>query len=179
MNADVSGGTLYIASTPTTKTGTLEAQARATLNLKSTTLTNFASTGATAATLTGGAYQVWSGTLSFDNGGFTNDVVNNAASMLLDGTSAAPSFIDQRGKNALAHFATNASAGSFSIQHGVSVTSDSSSDCHDAGTLNIGTNNRHRWPGGLCRLAAPSCLRHVNHGWWGHRPLPAQFGLAR
>ena len=147
VNANVSGGTLSISAALTTNTGTLEAQKGATLNLNNTTLTNFASTGATAGTLSGGTYQVWSGTLSFNNQGFTNDVVTNAASILLDGTSGTPSFIDQLGNNAFAHFATNAAAGSFTIQNGVSVTS-ASSDFSNAGTLNIGANSTFTVGGG-------------------------------
>ena len=148
VNANVSGGTLYIDSAPTSNSGTLEAQAGASLNLNATTLTNFASTGATAGTLTGGTYQVNSGTLSFNNGGYTNDIVTNAATILLDGTSGSPNFIDQNGNNALAHFATNAAAGSFTIQNGVSVTSDSSTDFHNAGTMNIGATSTFTVGGG-------------------------------
>jgi hypothetical protein len=140
VDANVSGGTLSISNAPTTNTGTLEAQAGATLNLNNTTLTNFASTGATAGTLSGGTYQVWSGTQSFNNQGFTNDIVTNAATILLDGTLGTPKFIDQNGNNALAHFATNAATGSFTIQNGVSLTS-ASSDFSNAGTLNIGANS--------------------------------------
>ena len=82
VDADVSGGTLSITQAPTTNTGTFEAQAGATLNLVNTTLTNFA-----AGTLTGGTYEVYSGTLSFNNGGYSNDIVTNAANILLGGTS--------------------------------------------------------------------------------------------
>ena len=45
VDADVSSGTLSINGGPTTNTGTLRADAGATLNLNSTTLTNFASSG--------------------------------------------------------------------------------------------------------------------------------------
>ncbi len=148
VNANVSGGTLFIDYAPTTNTGTLEAQAGATLNLNNTTLTNFASTGATAGTLSGGTYQVWSGTLSFNNGNYTNDIVTNAATILLDGASGTPNFIDQNGNNALAHIATNAAAGSFTIQNGVSVTSDPSTDFHNAGTMNIGATSTFTVGGG-------------------------------
>ena len=96
-----------------------------------TTLTNFA-----AGTLTGGTYEVYSGTLSFNNGGYSNDIVTNAANILLGGTSGAPSIIDQNGNNALAQFATNAAAGNFTIQNGVSVTT-ASSDFTNAGTINL------------------------------------------
>jgi len=147
VNANVPGGTLSISSAPTTNMGTLKVQAGATLNLASTTLTNFESTGATAGTLSGGTYQMWSGTLSFNNGGYTNDIVTNAATILLDGTSGTPNFIDQNGKNALAHFATNAAAGNFTIQNGVSLTS-ASSDFNNAGTMNIGANSTFTVGGG-------------------------------
>ena len=131
VDANVSGGTLEIYGPPTTNTGTFEAQAGATLNLVNTTLTNFA-----AGTLTGGTYEVYSGTLSFYNGGYSNDIVTNAANILLGGTSGAPSIIDQNGNNALAQFATNAAAGNFTIQNGVSVTT-ASSDFNNAGTINL------------------------------------------
>ncbi len=147
VNANVSGGTLFIYNAPTTNSGTLVAKAGAMLNLNNTTLTNFASTGAAAGTLSGGIYQMWSGTLSFNNQGFTNDIVTNAATILMDGASGTPKLLDQNGNNALANFATNAGAGSFTIQNGVSVTS-AASDFTNAGTMNIGASSTFTVGGG-------------------------------
>ena len=136
VDANVSGGTLYIQNAPITNTGILRADAGATLNLNNTTLTNFS-----AGTLTGGTYQVYSGTLSFNNGGFTNDIVTNAANILLDGAKGAPQLLDQYGNNALANFATNATTGVFTIQNGVAVTSASTTDFTNAGTMTVGANS--------------------------------------
>ena len=140
VNANVSGGTLTINSAPTTNTGTLEASAGATLSLVHTTLTNFASTGATAGTLSGGTYEVNSGTLSFNNGGYTKDIVTNAATILLDGTSGTPKFLDQNGNNALANLATNAATGNFTIQNGEHLTT-SATIFNNAGNMTIGANS--------------------------------------
>ncbi len=140
IDANVSGGTLYIYAAPTTNSGILRADAGATLDLTNSTLTNFASTGSSAGTLTGGTYEVFSGTFKFNNGGFTSDIVTNAATILLDGAAGAPKFLDQSGNNALANFSTNAAAGSFTIQNGVSITT-SSSGFSNAGIVNIGANS--------------------------------------
>jgi fibronectin-binding autotransporter adhesin len=141
VDANVSGGTLYVQNGTTTNSGTFRAEAGATLDLTGSTLSNFSSSGLSAGTLTGGTYDVFSGTLKFNNGGFTNDIVTNAASILLDGAAGKPNLLDQSGNNALANFATNAASGSFTIQNGVSVTT-SSSGFSNAGTVNIGTNSR-------------------------------------
>ncbi len=53
----------------------------------------------------------------------------------------------QNGYNALAHFATNAAAGNFTIQNGVSLTS-ASSNFNNAGTMNIGANSTFTVGGG-------------------------------
>ncbi len=166
INANVSGGTLYIYASPSTNSGILRADAGATLNLNASTLTNFASTGATAGTLTGGTYEVFSGTLSFNNGGFTNDIVTNAATIVLDGTAGAPKLLDQNGNNALANFATNAAAGTFTIQNGVSVTS-SSAGFSNAGLVNIGASSTFT-VGGAERLR--SDRRHHHAGDIQQRP---------
>jgi hypothetical protein len=140
VDANVSGGTLYIYDAVVNNSGVLRADAGATLDLTTSTLNNFASTGSSAGTLTGGTYAVYSGTLAFNNGGFTNDIVTNAATIILDGTAGAPKFLDQSGHNALANFATNAAAGSFTIQNGVSFTT-SSAGFSNAGIVNIGASS--------------------------------------
>ena len=60
-------------------------------------------------TLTGGFYNVTNGTLQFDNA----NIVTNAANITLNGTQSK--IIDQNGANALANFATNTSAGTFTL----------------------------------------------------------------
>jgi len=141
VDANVAGGTLSISSALTTNTGTLRADAGATLSLVNTTLTNFASSGATAGTLTGGTYAVYSGTLSFNNGGFSNDIVTNAANILLDGTSGAPKFIDQNGNNALQKLTTNAATGMLTIQNGANLTVGATTGFTNNGSLNIGSTS--------------------------------------
>jgi hypothetical protein len=171
IDANSSGGTLYIYSAPTTNSGVLRADAGATLNLNNSTLANFASTGSSAGTLSGGTYEVFSGTLSFNNGGFTNDIVTSAATIVLDGTAGAPKLLDQNGNNALANFATNTAAGSFTIQNGVSLAT-SSSGFSNAGTVNIGANssltvggsNDYVQSGGTTTLGTPSSQLFVASG---------------
>ncbi len=77
-------------------------------------LTNFNNTNGT---LAGGTYNLTgTGQLKFNNEGFTNDIVTNAAHISLSGvdTTKAP-IIDQTGANALANFSTNASTGSLTL----------------------------------------------------------------
>jgi hypothetical protein len=80
---------------------------------------------------------VRSGTLSFNNGGFANDIVTNAAKILLDGASGTPRFLDQNGFDALRNFANNASGGTFTLQNSLNFTT-SSAGFTNAGTVNIG-----------------------------------------
>jgi hypothetical protein len=132
VDANIPGTTLYILGAPTTNTGTLRADAGAVLNLNYTTLTNFDST---TGTLIDGTYEVRSGTLSFNNNGFSADIVTNAAKILLDGTSGPPSILDQNGNNALANLARN--AGQFILQNGVNLTS-APSDFTNSGRMTVG-----------------------------------------
>ena len=90
-------------------------------------MTNFT----TPTTLTGGTYNVYSGTMQLPG-----NVNTNAATILLDGATGAPSLLNGSGTNALANFATNEAAGNFTIQNGVSVTT-ASSDFDNAGTINL------------------------------------------
>jgi hypothetical protein len=80
----------------------------------STQLTNFDST---TSTLTGGTYNLTAtGQLQFNNQGDASDIITNAAHITLSGVDTTkPSFIDQSNNNALQNFATNASAGSFTL----------------------------------------------------------------
>ena len=89
-------------------------------------LTNFSGT-----TLTGGTYNV-SGTLQFNGA----NIVTNAAKITLTGTSSK--IVDQTGvTDALANFATNAAAGSFTLASGRNLTT--SVAFSNAGTLKVST----------------------------------------
>ena len=85
----------------------------------------------TPTTLTGGTYNVYSGTIQLPG-----NVNTNAATILLDDACLVPSLLNGSYFNALANFATNAAAGNFTIQNGVSVTT-ASSDFDNAGTINL------------------------------------------
>jgi hypothetical protein len=87
-------------------------------------LTNFSGT-----TLTGGSYLV-AGTLQFNGA----DIRTNAATIVLDG--AASRIVDASNADALANFASNAAAGSFTIQNGRSFTT--AGDFANNGTLTLG-----------------------------------------
>jgi fibronectin-binding autotransporter adhesin len=74
-------------------------------------LTNYASD-----TLTGGSYiAAGTGQIQFNNESTTQGIVTNAANITLSGSTSTFSFIDQNGANMLANFATNSSAGSFTL----------------------------------------------------------------
>jgi hypothetical protein len=143
VNANVPGGTLSVFP-DSTNIGTFRADSGATLDLRGTTLTNFASSGPTAGTLTGGTHEVRNGTLSFSNGGFAGDIVTNASRILLDSTSGTPQFLDLNGSNAFRNFANNASGGAFTIQSGVNLTSALSNFTND-GSMTVGTEARLTW----------------------------------
>jgi hypothetical protein len=95
-----------------TNTGTLRAAAGSTLTVTDG-LTNFS-----GSTLSGGTYEVYgtagqAGTMRLANA----NIVTNAATILLDGPNSNLLRHDT-GTNALANFATNAAAGSFTIRNG-------------------------------------------------------------
>jgi hypothetical protein len=85
--------------------GTLQVSKADTLIITGAT-NSFLNFDSSTGTLTGGTYLV-TGTLQFDNA----NIVTNAASITLSGTTS--SIEDQHGNDALANFATNASAGTF------------------------------------------------------------------
>jgi fibronectin-binding autotransporter adhesin len=128
-----------------TNNGTFQANAGGELIINAPgTFTNFNTTNGT---LTGGTINVFGATsqaiFQFNNGGFANDVVTNASTILLDGASSR--FWDQggTGTNALAHFTTNALGGSFTIENGRSLTSGTASDFTNAGSLTIGETSNN------------------------------------
>jgi hypothetical protein len=86
-------------------------------------LVNFSGT-----TLTGGTYVV-GGTFQFTGA----DVQTNAATVVLDGPAAM--IVDESYNDALAHFAANAAAGSFTVQNGLTFTI-AGDFCND-GTLTV------------------------------------------
>jgi hypothetical protein len=83
-------------------------------------------------TLTGGTYVV-AGTFQFTGA----NIITNAANIILDGSNSA--ILDQSGSDALAHFATNAATGQFTLQHGRTFTT--MADFMNLGTLSLGADD--------------------------------------
>ena len=67
------------------------------------------------------------------------EIVNNAATILLDGPNS--NFVDAAGLDALSNFSNNTAAGSFTIQDGRNFTSPSGTDFANAGIVNIGAGS--------------------------------------
>jgi hypothetical protein len=100
MAINVSGGL--------TNSGTL-------MHVSGGTFSNFS-----GSTLTGGTYNT-AGTLKIDQLGSTGgEIVTNAANIVLNGADS--SFVDSASKDALSSFATNATAGTFSLFGGRNFT---------------------------------------------------------
>lgn len=127
-----------------------------------------------AGLLEGGTYEVFSGTLSFNNGGFRSDIVTNGATILLDGTAGTPRFLDQDGNDALAEFKFNSPLGSFTIQNGVSLTTSltGSTGFVNQGdftigaksTFTVGGSNDYVQNSGTTTLGASSSVVAVSAG---------------
>ncbi len=116
-------GTLNVGSGDKFSTGTNGAK----------NLTNYSSG---TSTLTGGIYIVaGTGQIQFNNGGNASDIVTNAANITLSSASTTNSFIDQNSANALAHFATNASTGSFTLSADRNFTTGG--NLTNAGTVTV------------------------------------------
>jgi hypothetical protein len=158
-----------------TNNGVFQANAGSTLNV-TTGFNNFNNTNGT---LTGGTYNVFGttgspGTFQFNNGGFTNDVLTNAATILLDG--AGSRIFDQGSSNALAKFASNTATGSFTIQDGRNFTSGAinfgnfgtvtigSATVSGADTFTVGGTNDYVQSGGTTTLANASSILAVAAG---------------
>jgi hypothetical protein len=173
IEANVPGGTLNVYIAPTTNNGVFRADPGAILSLVNTTLSNFESSGS-AGTLTGGTYEIFSGTMNFYNGGFLNNITTNSATILLDGSAGAPQFVDQNHNNALANFSINSSTGSFTIQNGVSLTTSpiGSGGFSNYGDLTIGAkstftvggSNDYVQHSGTTTLEAPTSVLAVGSG---------------
>jgi fibronectin-binding autotransporter adhesin len=126
ISADTEAGTITISSTHWTNQGIIQAQNGGTI-LAQGTVTNFS-----AGTLTGGTWQVFAdSTLRLVNTG----IVTNAATILLDGANSN-FYSDVGTTEALGNLATNAAAGSFTIQNGRAFSS--AGTFTNAGTLTVG-----------------------------------------
>jgi hypothetical protein len=136
INADTAGGTITLNGTNWSNQGTIQASGGGTLNAQGTT-TNFA-----AGTLTDGTWSVGAGSILRLTGAA---ISTNAANIVLDGANSN-FFSDSGTTNALANLATNAAAGSFTIQNGRNFTT--SGDFGNAGTLVVGANSTFTIPAG-------------------------------
>lgn len=136
VDANLSGGTLFISSTNVTNSGTFEADAGATLDLSSsskTALTNFASS-----TLTGGTYNAESGIIELGSlGSSGGEIVTNDANILLSGSAG---IIEDFGlKNALSALATNDSGASFTTESGQAFST--SANFSNSGLVTVGNGS--------------------------------------
>jgi hypothetical protein len=140
--ANVSGGTLTLDGIGTlTNNGTFQVNAGSTLLVENVTdFTNFSGN-----TLTGGTYNVYGtvsnpGTMQLSVLGNTGgEIVNNAATILLDGPNS--NITDAAGLDALSNFHNNEAAGSFTIQDGRNFTGPSNTNFTNAGIVNIGSGS--------------------------------------
>jgi hypothetical protein len=137
----VTGGLLRVAVTSLgpslTNTGVLAVDGGATLEINNLLLTNFS-----GGTLTGGTYLV-AGTLQFALQYGDVQLTTNAATLVLDGPNSR--VLNQSGNDALAGFAANAAAGTFTVQNGRDFTSAGA--LSNAGALTVGAGSTFR-PGG-------------------------------
>jgi hypothetical protein len=129
----LSGGASFTTAGAFTNNGTLSVGSGSTFDVK-TNLTNLS-----GGTLTGGTYAV-SGT--FESAGA--NIVTNAANLTLSG-SAAKVLNSTTSASALANFATNAAAGSFSLASGANFTTAGAFS--NAGALSIGSGSTFKTGG--------------------------------
>lgn len=109
-------------------TGTVEIQTGI-LNLTGL-FTNFS---AATTTLAGGTYQI-TGTLQFANA----NIATNAANIILNGPTSQ--IVNQTGVNALANFATNTAAASFTVQNGRTLSTAANFTNEGSLTVAAGSN---------------------------------------
>jgi fibronectin-binding autotransporter adhesin len=124
-----------------TNNGTFQANSGSLLNVIGT-LTNY---NPTTNTLTGGTYNVFSGTIQLSQANVTAltpaVIATNAAAIVLDGMTGTPTIADGSGHDILGGFlTTNTAAGSFTIQNGANLTT-ASTGFSNAGNVNIGANS--------------------------------------
>jgi hypothetical protein len=136
--ADEPGKTLLINNNGTvTNSGAMQVNFESTMHVTGN-LTNFSGN-----TLTGGTYSVQGfgggiGTLMIDSFGNHSggEIVNNAAAIVLNGTSANALFVDAGGNNALAPLASNLASGSLTFEGGYNFQTDG--NLKNAGVVLIG-----------------------------------------
>jgi hypothetical protein len=132
INADQSAGIIIQTSGAFTNNGTLAVSSGDVMRILGGTFSNFS-----GGTLTGGSYNTY-GTLEIDQlGSAGGEIVTNAAKIFLNGS--ASKIVDAGGKNALANIATNASAGTFSLSGGETLTTAGSFT--NAGKFTIGAGS--------------------------------------
>jgi hypothetical protein len=136
--------TLFIDTTASgiTNNGTLSAAAGSLLNVENGPLNNF-NTGTN--TLSGGKYIV-GGTLEFPSA----HIVNNNANISL--TSSTAQILSGTSANALANFANNQSAGTFSLSGGANFTT--AGNFTNSGTLVVGSTDKFKVSGNLTNFAS-------------------------
>jgi hypothetical protein len=124
-------------SGPLTNNGTFQANAGSTLAVQSENFTNY-----NAGTLTGGTYIVngaAGNTATMQFNAFGNhpegEVVNNAATIVLNGPTANTLFVDAGGHDALAPLAHNLAAGSFTVEGGYHFAP--TGDLDNAGSVHV------------------------------------------
>jgi hypothetical protein len=150
----VDGGNLTINQSGTTpsfaNSGTLSVGAGLSFTINGGAFTNFSS-----GTLTGGTYDLH-GTFKFPGA----DIVTNAATVILDGTSAQ--IVDQTNTDALRNFVTNAAAGSLAIRNGRNLTRSAS--ITNAGRFVIGTASTLALTGVDCDYIQTSGITRLEDG---------------
>ena len=150
----VTAGSFAITQSGTTPTfsnsGTLSVGTGVTFTISGGAFTNFSS-----GTLTGGTYDL-RGTFKFPGA----DVVTNAATVVLDGTSAQ--IVDQANTDALRNFTTNTTAGSLAIRNGRNLTRSVS--ITNAGRVVIGTSSTLAMTGVNCDYVQTSGITRLEEG---------------
>jgi hypothetical protein len=136
ISADVASSTLTVTPKVFTNLGTLQAKNGGTLAINPVP-TNFAS-----GTLTGGSWQAFANSQVLLPSG--TNITTSAASILLDGTGSM--LETGMGTDALAQFATNAAASSFTIRNGRSFGAVGSFT--NAGNVTIGAGSTFSAAGG-------------------------------
>jgi hypothetical protein len=124
------GGTLSLSGVGTiNNTGTIRSDGGSLVNLSQSGFTNFdPATG----TLNGGAYLV-TGTLQFNDA----NIVNNAATIVLNGSSAAGNITDQLNQDGLRNFASN--SGTLILEGGKTLMTPN--NFTNTGILNISSDS--------------------------------------
>jgi hypothetical protein len=143
--ADTAGGTITVNPTSWSSSGTIQASSGGTLN--ASTPTNYSS-----GTLTGGAWQVFSGSVLRVT--MSSGIVTNAATVVLDGSNSH-FYRDSGTTLALANtFSSNAAGGSFTVQNGRNFTT--AGDWTNNGTLTIGAGSTFTVAGNLTNFDGAS-----------------------